>query len=107
MIKPISLENNIKALVKNKEYSIAINNLKKEIINHTVFKIKQKDSTYTYTNIFNLIDKSEEVLDSKYNTQLKKLYYLSKEDCCEEYEIYQLLDIYSNVRKWKKWRLII
>lgn len=101
MIKAISLEENIKALLKNKEYNIAISSLKKEIVNLFVIKIKQKDSTYTYTNILNLIDKSEKVLNSKYNTQLKKYYCLSKEEYCEEYEIYQLLDIYSKIRKWK------
>lgn len=101
MIKAISLEENVKALLKNKEYNIAINSLKKEIVNLIVLKIKQKDSTYTYTNILNLIDKSEELLDSRCNIQLKKYYYLSKEDCCKEYEVYQLLDIYSNIRKWR------
>ena len=101
MIKSISLENRIEALIKNKEYNLAIHTLKKEILNIFIMKIRDKDDNYIYTNIIELINKSKILLDRKSNTQLRKFYYLSKEDCCDEYEVYQLIEIYSNIRKWK------
>lgn len=92
------ISNIIKLKIKLNKYDEAIRILKKEIIEIYSVKIKEVNKQFRYTNIFDLIEEAEKRLNEFYNIQLKKYFCIINDECSNQYELYNLMNIYSKVR---------
>ncbi len=93
------IDNVLKLKIKSQDYNSAIDILKKEILKSYTVKIQETDRKFKYSNIINLMSKSSKILDKEYNNTLKKYFIITNDECCEEYELYTLMDIYSKLKK--------
>lgn len=93
------ITNILKLKIELKDYYSAIEILKKKIIEIYVLKINEIDEYFKYTNILNLMDKTQKTLNRKYNSELKKYFCIINDDCCQEHELYILMNIYSNIKE--------
>lgn len=99
MYKSSEISNILKYKIKLKKYCEAIEILEKEILEIYISKIKEVDNDFEYTNIINLMDKAQSTLNQHYNAQLKRYFYIINDQCSEEYEVYILMKIYTEIKE--------
>ena len=102
MNKQVSAVNEIEKMIKKKDYDSAIKALKQEIERIFAEKVSKNNSSCKCTNMLSLINTSENILSKKDYTLLKKYYFIITENNCAEYELYQLMNIFSDLKEVKK-----
>ncbi|MBR2588391.1 MAG: hypothetical protein IKD77_04195 [Bacilli bacterium] len=91
--------NTLKSKIKLKDYNSAIEILKKEITKEYVTKIQERDKNFKYSNILNLMSETRSLLSREYNITLKKYFIITNDECGVEYELHNLIEIYSKLKK--------
>jgi len=82
----------IKGLIQEKKYSEAIKMLKDKIIEYVVDLIRNKDTSYEYTNVIDLIQVSNHYIeDERKNIPINLEYFSIEED--EKIVLARLLEI--------------
>ena len=103
------LKNRLNDKIKLKDYTSAIQILKDSIIQFYIENVKEIDSSFKYTSITNLMEKSNKNLNLNLNKELCKYFNIINDDCSEQYELYCLMEIYSNINKggYSQWNFHI
>lgn len=86
----------IKKYINNKEYDLAIQEVRKLIIDKTVELIRCKNNYFEYTVFADLYNASKVYLDKKITLILGRVYYLEELDQDEE-TLDMILNLYKNL----------
>lgn len=85
----------IKKYVAKQDYKMAINILRKEIVNLVVNDIKKQDQEYEFSTIFDLVDKTQK-MSYKYKSSVKNIY--NSDEYYDLDEISELIEVYEKIK---------
>ncbi len=94
-----TLNRKLKSKLKSKDYDSAVEILKEEILKYYVQKLKQKDCKFKYTDVLSLIKKANALLTTEEQNNLNKYFMVTNDECCVEYELHNLMDIFLELKK--------
>ena len=83
--------------LKNRDYNFCIAELKNEIINILILKIKEKNPEYMYTTLKSLKINCFEYLSEAEQDVAIELYSFCYDNSASEYELSRMLELYSEL----------
>ena len=102
MTKVVLDKEKFKESLSKKEYDDCVKLLSQNIKQILIEKVKEKDSSFKYTNVANLKNCCLELLDSKEKLVAMEFYKLQIEEIGIEYEVIKLMELYDRLNYNKK-----